>query len=107
MIAVICDPGARGSGSVEDRKENQNLFSNEIQPHSAMGKSSMVANGRSQAAQCSCGKRRQEDFPAREWKKHYSHNSQNVDQKQIHQSLPIVSIRFPPGLCPGMPFRKR
>jgi hypothetical protein len=46
------------------------------------------------------------EFPARDWKKQYAHSSQDVNRSR-YKGLSIVSIRFPPGLCPGMLFRKR
>jgi hypothetical protein len=107
VIAVICNPGAGSTGSVEDREENENLFNDGIQPYGAMRERAMVADGRSQSAESGCTNRCEKDLPARERKKQESHNSQDVDQKQIQQSLTIISIRFPPGLCPGMLFYKR
>jgi hypothetical protein len=107
MIAVIRDPGAGSSGSVKDRKENQNLFRNGVKSDRAMREGTMVADGCAQSAESGGSNRREEHLPTRDWKKQYSNDSQHVDQKQIQQSLTIISIRFPPGLCPGMLFRKR
>jgi len=79
VIAVIRDPAAGSSGPIEYRKENEDLFRNEIKPYRAMGKSTVITNGCAQSAKGRRNNCPEEHLPARDRKKHYSNHSQYVD----------------------------
>ena len=90
MIAMICDPGTRGAGTVETRKENQNLLDHRMKFHRTMSQTAMVADCRSQAARACQKKRAQKYLPVRQREQYQSDTGQYMNGQDINQDPKVL-----------------
>ena len=101
VITVIRDPRARRSGSIENCEENQDLFRDGIQLHRSMRECPMVRDSSSQSAETDSDQRCEEYGPPRQWEKHDSDTSDDMNQEQVPSTVRLSPSTFHQGCVQG------
>jgi hypothetical protein len=65
MVAMICNPCAGSSGSIENGKEDQNLFCHDVEPHRAMRTRPVISDRGSKSTEARRSQGCKKDFPTR------------------------------------------